>query len=170
MLISQLGTCFLIKSDSFIARWKLQSAFGQFLAMCFRNPLAGFWGSFLRFIETRFRNSPAGRVEIVAASHNPVLTHKGLPQPESLLILHNQHPPPLLAICPACQLMRHITLCNSLLLGANCRRPSVPHSKIGSGGTCAISRVEVAPMRPSLEPSLPVLSPCRPRHEGSICQ
>ena len=42
-------------------KWEieLQSGFGQFLTMCFRNTLAGFWGSFLWFIETRFRNSLA---------------------------------------------------------------------------------------------------------------
>ena len=30
-------------------RYKLQSGFGQFLTMCCRNPLAGFWGRFFRF-------------------------------------------------------------------------------------------------------------------------
>jgi hypothetical protein len=40
-------------------RKKLSAGFGQFLTKCrgFRNPLSGFWGSFLRFIETGFRNS-----------------------------------------------------------------------------------------------------------------
>ena len=54
--------------------------------------------------------------------------------------------------------MRHVTLCNSLrLLDTNCQRLNVSHSKIGSGDTSEISRGEVAPMHPSLEPSLPVL-------------
>ena len=35
-------------------RYKLQTGFGQFLPLCFRNTLAGIWGSFLRFIATAF--------------------------------------------------------------------------------------------------------------------
>ena len=50
--------------------------------------------------------------------------------------------------------MRHMTKWNNLLLlDANCQRLAVSHRKIGCGSTC----VEVAPMHPSLEPSLPVL-------------
>jgi len=33
-----------------------QTGFGQFLPVYFRNLLAGIWGSFLRFIESGFRN------------------------------------------------------------------------------------------------------------------
>ena len=35
---------------------KLQTGFGQFLPVYFRNLLAAIWGSFLRFIETGFKN------------------------------------------------------------------------------------------------------------------
>ena len=54
--------------------------------------------------------------------------------------------------------MRHMTKWNNfLLLDANCQRLAVSHRKIGCGSTRKITRVEVAPMHPSLEPSLPVL-------------
>ena len=46
---------------------------------------------------------------------------------------------------------------NFLLLDANCQRLAVSHRKIGCGSTSKITRVEVAPMHLSLEPSLPVL-------------
>jgi len=48
---------------------KLQTGFGQFLPVYFRNLLAGIWGSFLRFIETGFINW-------LAACHEPALTQK----------------------------------------------------------------------------------------------
>jgi hypothetical protein len=35
-------------------RWKLEPGFGQSLPVWFGNPLAGIWGTFLRFIETGF--------------------------------------------------------------------------------------------------------------------
>ena len=84
---------------------------------------------------------------------------KGLPPTESLLIFYHHHSPLVLTICPACQFMRHIALCNSLrlLLVHNRPRLRVSHSRIGSGSTLSISCVDVAPLHHSLEPSLPIL-------------
>ena len=54
--------------------------------------------------------------------------------------------------------MRHMTKWNSFfVLDSNCQGLAVSHRKIGCGSTRKISRVEIAPMYPSLEPSLPVL-------------
>ena len=119
--------------------------------MCFRNCIVWIWGSFLRC----FRNwvlKLAGYLP--RASPNT----KGLSPTESLLMLHNHHPPLLFTICPACQLIRHMTNWNSVfLLDANCQRLGVSHRKIGCGSTRKISRVEVVPMHPFPEPSLLVL-------------
>ena len=69
------------------------------------------------------------------------------------MILHNHHPPLLLTICPACQLMRHMTKWNNfLLLEANCQRLAVSHRKIGCGSTRKITRVTVR-LRPCTLPS-----------------
>jgi len=67
--------CVVINLDT-VASWeietgkqKLQTGFGQFLPVYFRNLLAGIWGSFLRFIITGFRNW-------LAAYREPALTQK----------------------------------------------------------------------------------------------
>ena len=45
--------------------WQLETknGFGKFLPVYFRNLMAGIWGSFLRFIETGFRNWLTARRE-----------------------------------------------------------------------------------------------------------
>ena len=88
--------------------------------MCFKNLLAGIWGSFLRFIETGFRNW-------LAACCEPALTQKGFLRlkPYWSFTITTHH-----FFSPACQLMRHMTKRNNfLLLVANCQRLAVSHRK-----------------------------------------
>jgi len=71
---------------------------------------------------------------------------KGLSPTEALLILHNHHPTLLLTICPACQLMRHMTKWNNFLLpDANCQRLAVAYRKLAVG---ARARSRVLRLRP----------------------